>query len=72
MVISHDRYFLNKVINKIYELNEDGIKEYQGNYSYYVEKKKSSNSSGEFEHIDTGLTKTKLQEEKEKAGTRKG
>ena len=43
MVISHDRYFLNKVINKIYELNEDGIKEYQGNYSYYVEKK-SSNS----------------------------
>ena len=36
-------------------------------------KRKSSNSSGEFEHIDTGLTKTKLQEEKrKKTGTRKG
>lgn len=66
MVISHDRYFLNKVINKIYELNEDGIKEYLGNYNYYVEKKKSTNPSTAFEPIDTGLTKTKVQEEKKK------
>lgn len=66
MVISHDRYFLNKVINKIYELNEDGIKEYHGNYSYYVEKKKSSNATTDSAPMDTGLTKTKIQEEKKK------
>ncbi|NLM34658.1 MAG: ABC-F family ATP-binding cassette domain-containing protein [Clostridiales bacterium] len=66
MVISHDRYFLNKVISKIYELNEDGIKEYLGNYNYYVEKKKSSTQSTGAESLDTGLTKTKLQEEKRK------
>lgn len=38
-VISHDRYFLNKVVSRIYELREHGIKEYLGNYSYYVEKR---------------------------------
>lgn len=39
LVISHDRYFLNKVIDRIYELKEDGITEYLGNYSYYTEKR---------------------------------
>lgn len=38
-VISHDRYFLNRVTNKILELTEEGIKEYLGNYDYYLEKK---------------------------------
>ena len=41
MVISHDRYFLNKVINRILELNEDGVNEYLGNYNYYQEKKQN-------------------------------
>ena len=44
MIISHDRYFLNKVINRILELKEDGITEYLGNYSYYQEKKGKSKS----------------------------
>ncbi|MGL5354561.1 MAG: ribosomal protection-like ABC-F family protein, partial [Clostridium sp.] len=30
MIISHDRYFLNKVINRILELKEDGISQYLG------------------------------------------
>lgn len=38
-VISHDRYFLNKVIHRIYELRADTMKEYLGNYSYYAEKR---------------------------------
>lgn len=37
--ISHDRYFLNKVTDKILELTEEGLKEYLGNYDYYLEKK---------------------------------
>lgn len=35
LAISHDRYFLNKVCNKIFELTEDGITEYLGNFDYY-------------------------------------
>jgi ATP-binding cassette subfamily F protein 3 len=65
LVISHDRYFLNKVIDKIYDLKEDGIKEYLGNYSYYVEKKKNPQRFEE-ELANAGKTKTQIQEEKKK------
>lgn len=65
LVISHDRYFLNKVINKIYELKEDGVKEYLGNYSYYIEKKKNPLRFEE-EIAAQGKTKTQIQEERKK------
>ncbi|MDP4088842.1 MAG: ABC-F family ATP-binding cassette domain-containing protein [Bacillota bacterium] len=66
LVISHDRYFLNKVINKIYELNEDGIKEYLGNYSYFIEKRRNPNRFEGLEQQEDGMTKTKIQEERKK------
>lgn len=65
LVISHDRYFLNKVINKIYELAENGVKEYLGNYGYYIEKKKNPLRFQEEEEI-IGKTKTQIQNEKKK------
>ena len=40
LVVSHDRYFLNKVANRIYAIENKSLKEYLGNYSYYEEKKK--------------------------------
>ncbi len=41
VVVSHDRYFLDQVTNKILELTPDGVEEFGGNYSYYtVEKEK--------------------------------
>ncbi|HAG43416.1 MAG TPA: thiamine ABC transporter substrate-binding protein, partial [Clostridium sp.] len=63
--ISHDRYFLNKVINKIFELREDGIKEYLGNYSYYVDKKKNPLRFEVEEEYD-GITKTQMKLDKKK------
>lgn len=66
LVISHDRYFLNKVINRILELNEDGVKEFLGNYSYYQEKKINSNRFEILEELANGKTKTQLKEEKKK------
>ena len=66
LIISHDRYFLNKVINCIYELQEDGIKEYLGNYSYYIEKKRNPNRYEGLEDRESTKTKTQLQEEKRK------
>ena len=39
--ISHDRYFLNTVVDKILVLSEDGITEYLGNYDYYINKKRN-------------------------------
>ncbi|MCI1930245.1 MAG: ABC-F family ATP-binding cassette domain-containing protein [Clostridia bacterium] len=37
--ISHDRYFINKTAQKIYELSPTGARLFLGNYDYYVEKK---------------------------------
>jgi ATPase subunit of ABC transporter with duplicated ATPase domains len=39
VIISHDRYFLDKVANKIIELESDGVQIYNGNYSKYVAEK---------------------------------
>ncbi len=38
LCVSHDRYFINKVINKIYEINNQQMNCYLGNYDYYKEK----------------------------------
>ncbi|HYE84281.1 MAG TPA: ABC-F family ATP-binding cassette domain-containing protein [Clostridia bacterium] len=45
LLISHDRYFLNKVATKIIELKQDDCVQYNGNYSYYVYKKSKLESS---------------------------
>jgi ATP-binding cassette subfamily F protein 3 len=39
LVISHDRYFLNRVVDRIVELDEGALTEYPGDYSYYGEEK---------------------------------
>ena len=36
VVVSHDRYFLDKVVNKIILLTKRGIEEYFGNYTYFI------------------------------------
>ena len=66
MVISHDRYFLNKVIGRILELKEDGVAEYLGNYSYYQEKKLNPTRFEDYEELANGKTKTQLKDEQKK------
>ncbi|MFW6035533.1 MAG: ribosomal protection-like ABC-F family protein [Halothermotrichaceae bacterium] len=39
MVVSHDRYFLNKIIDYTYELKNLNLTRYHGNYDYYRKKK---------------------------------
>jgi ATP-binding cassette subfamily F protein uup len=39
LLITHDRYFLDKVTNRIIEIDRGDIYTYDGNYSYYLEKK---------------------------------
>ena len=66
IVISHDRYFLNKVIHKIVELNENEATEYLGNYSYYIDKKMNPERFDKLDVIASGKTKTQINEEKKK------
>lgn len=39
LYVSHDRYFINQTASRILELMPEGIREYLGNYDYYLEKK---------------------------------
>ncbi len=41
LIISHDRYFINKLATRVIELEENGVTEYLGNYDYYAEKSRS-------------------------------
>ncbi|MEZ4833666.1 MAG: ABC-F family ATP-binding cassette domain-containing protein [Caldilineaceae bacterium] len=36
LIVSHDRYFLDRVVNRIWEMSRTGMEEYRGNYSHYV------------------------------------
>lgn len=61
LIISHDRYFINKLADRILVLSKDGLKEYLGNYDYYIEKTSESFDKGIFpEKIKTaqGTKKT--------------
>lgn len=40
-VVSHDRYLINRMAEKIFELGDEGIKVYLGNYDDYLEKRKT-------------------------------
>lgn len=44
IIVSHDRYLLNRIPTRILELEADGLKEYLGKYDYYVEKKQQIES----------------------------
>ncbi len=35
LIVSHDRYFLDRIVGKVFELHPDHMEEYHGNYSYY-------------------------------------
>ena len=63
--VSHDRYFINKVANKVIELNTDGAKEYIGNYDDYLEKKRLE-AEGIIEESAGGMTRTQMEKEKRK------
>lgn len=48
LIVSHDRYLLNKVPTRILELTDHGMDEYLGTYDYYVEKKQSMESGKKY------------------------
>ena len=60
ITVSHDRYFINRIANRIIEMRPEGVVEYMGNYDDYVEKK---NRPVEQETV-AGKTRTELEKEK--------
>lgn len=69
LLISHDRYFLDKLVNRVIEIRNGKIWEYWGNYSYYMEKREDEDAapsqSEEMPQEISRARKTKEQKRKE-------
>ena len=66
-VISHDRYFLNKVPDRIFELKDGKFTEYLGNYDYMMEKKAEIEDYNNFlKSQENSPTKTQIKTQKRK------
>ena len=66
LTISHDRYFLNTVVDRILVLKPNGIEEYLGNYEYYQNKKKEESEKSHLAEMEDLPSKTKTQIKEER------
>lgn len=58
LFVSHDRYFINRIVTKVVELSKTGAVEFLGDYDYYVEKKLEQAELKALEAATTGITET--------------
>jgi len=64
LFVSHDRFFINRIANRVIEMRVDGVKEYIGNYDDYLSARRRE---AQPEADDAfGKTKTALREERRK------
>lgn len=65
ILVSHDRYFINRIATKILEFTEDGFQQYDGNWDDYLYHQ--SIMAEEQENLASGMTKTALAKERRKS-----
>ena len=64
-VVSHDRYLINKLADKVYVLGKDGAKLYLGNYDSYLEQREKEQQAVEEERPEPKVNLYKLRKERE-------
>ncbi|HUU05113.1 MAG TPA: ABC-F family ATP-binding cassette domain-containing protein [Patescibacteria group bacterium] len=56
ILVSHDRYFLDHLVRRVFEIRDGSLHEYIGNYSYFIEKRDAERAVVEqFELAETGF-----------------
>ena len=60
LMVTHDRYFLERVCNEIIELDQGNLYSYKGNYSYYLEKREARIAQ---ENVEAHKTKLHFKKE---------
>lgn len=56
--VSHDRYFINQLANKVFDLNHEGGQIYLGDYQYYIEKTEEAAALKAQEELNNSSSKT--------------
>ena len=72
LIVSHDRYFISQVANKIVEIRDGELRLYRGDYAYYLEKleeerEQAKQAALEAERAAKAAAKRQKQREKQKA-----
>jgi ATP-binding cassette subfamily F protein 3 len=68
LLVSHDRYFISRVANRIVELREGELVMYRGDYNYYLEKKEEERAQAKEKELAVEReAKRKANKEKQKA-----
>lgn len=62
LMVSHDRFFLDEVVSKIYELDNKTLKMYSGNYTFYANEKKLEKERALLEYEEYRKKKKKLED----------
>lgn len=65
VAVSHDRYFINRIADKVVEMTKDGVCEYEGNYDNYLERKRKE-AEGINDIVPGGETKTQLDKQRKR------
>ena len=66
LIVSHDRYFINKLADKIYKLEKNGSKEFKGNYDYYIANNVENDVVKETKEKNNSYKEKKAKESKER------
>ncbi|MBE9061293.1 ribosomal protection-like ABC-F family protein [cf. Phormidesmis sp. LEGE 11477] len=69
LIVSHDRYFISQVANKIVEIRDGELRAYQGDYHYYLDKLAEEKERARLEKVDAekaAKSAAKRQKQKEK------
>ncbi|MDR2657303.1 MAG: ATP-binding cassette domain-containing protein [Oscillospiraceae bacterium] len=64
LTISHDRYFINRIADRVLEMTPDGLVEYLGNYDDYLAKKEQRAPMDDVDSL--GVTRTELAKRRKK------
>ena len=64
-VVSHDRYLINKLADKVYVLGKEGAKLYLGNYDSYLEQREKEQAAVEEQRPEPKVNLYKLRKERE-------
>ncbi|MEL6352822.1 MAG: ABC-F family ATP-binding cassette domain-containing protein [Cyanobacteria bacterium J06627_28] len=74
LIVSHDRYFVSQVANKIVEIRDGDLRVYQGDYHYYLDKIEEEKERARLEKIEAAKaakTEAKRQKQREKQRQKK-
>ncbi|MCS0543046.1 ATP-binding cassette domain-containing protein, partial [Aeromonas veronii] len=64
LFVSHDRYFINRIATKVFELSSEGLTEYLGDYDYHLEKKFEMEELARLEAKESKNVKREVVQEK--------